>query len=304
MKKKNKTIKKLGIVALVVMMFLSASAWLTSRQTAAGVNKIKAGEASIRFANQANAITLTGNDSIPMTKDYAIANLTPYVFDIENDGSIALDYKISISEENYSSSFPDGKVNVVIAKINDVAEASTALAAASVQKVAKNQVIDTNNDFVAHASQKYALIAYIDEATVNNDYLTKSITFKLEVNAVQAGVSASAPAIEGLTTDVRLMNNDVGNWVKFRVKSATFKNSSGENAAMTARFTSFKVNDNEVVGSGYFLVTPTGSVGLEPKYGAEGAVLSNPNYVVEGTNTYSFVFDGVTYNGTFEYTPA
>ena len=110
MNKKNKRNlkKKLAPVALCGLIVVGASAWLTNKEVATGVNKITVGTTELVFADvedgktrDESTITISGSKVIPMTNDYANENLDPYVFSLNNTGSMDLSYEIYlVCDEN------------------------------------------------------------------------------------------------------------------------------------------------------------------------------------------------------------
>ena len=110
MNKKNKRNlkKKLAPVALCGLIVVGASAWLTNKEVATGVNKITVGTTELVFADvedgktrDESQITISGSKVIPMTEAYANENLDPYVFSLNNTGSMDLSYEIYlVCDEN------------------------------------------------------------------------------------------------------------------------------------------------------------------------------------------------------------
>ena len=111
MNKKNKRNlkKKLAPVALCGLIVVGASAWLTNKEVATGVNKITVGTTELVFADvedgktrDDSTITISGSKVIPMTEAYANENLDPYVFSLNNTGSMELEYTIYLVCDEYS----------------------------------------------------------------------------------------------------------------------------------------------------------------------------------------------------------
>ena len=110
MNKKNKRNlkKKLAPVALCGLIVVGASAWLTNKEVATGVNKITVGTTELVFADvedgktrDESTITISGSKVIPMTEAYANENLDPYIFSLNNTGSMDLSYEIYlVCDEN------------------------------------------------------------------------------------------------------------------------------------------------------------------------------------------------------------
>ena len=114
--KKNKKMKKILPAFLACLTIVGASAWLTNKETATGLNHIKPGVIGIEFVDLADndtreqtKIELSGNEAIPMTAQYAIDNLDPYKFSIENTGDFDLNYTLYIVVEE--NTFGDGAVH-------------------------------------------------------------------------------------------------------------------------------------------------------------------------------------------------
>lgn len=179
---KNK-IKKIGTLALVGLVSLGAYAWLNSSEIQAGTNYIKPGQISIMFDNESDAIALTAaNGAIPMTHDYAKANLTSYKFDIVNDGDVALNYVIyannttgSFDPKNIDIMLKDGERDFypvgTLDQINKGAERGIPL-------VGKKNV-------PANETHSYQLIAHIKQDVELAEYDGKDISFGLRVEAEQ-----------------------------------------------------------------------------------------------------------------------
>lgn len=187
----KKNLKKAGIGLLVSAVAISgAFAWLTNTDIANKQNELVVGNIDIKFENQLNAVELTANDSIPMTKAYAIEHLTAYTFDIANKGSVDLDYIVSIDADTFTNSFPENSINVLIAPIEDGAteeEIRTALTNATVKKVsAGKDLASASLNKTEH--KRYAMIAYIDKSLELAEYNGASISFKIRVDAVQHNV--------------------------------------------------------------------------------------------------------------------
>ena len=112
---KKKKMKKVLPAALACLTLIGASAWLTNKEVATGVNKITVGTTELVFKNyngvddnsddsrNKTVINLSGNTAIPMTEAYARASteIGAYKFQLSNTGSMDLDYKIYlVCEEN------------------------------------------------------------------------------------------------------------------------------------------------------------------------------------------------------------
>lgn len=97
----KKNVKKAGVGLLVSAVAIGgAFAWLTNSDIATKHNDIKVGSLKIIFDNQADVITLTANEAIPMTAEYAYEALTPYSFTINNTGAVKADYTLKAVAED------------------------------------------------------------------------------------------------------------------------------------------------------------------------------------------------------------
>lgn len=197
----KKTIKRLGAVALVSMLALGASAWLTNRETASGTTHIKTATLNekVYFAGQSDpVITLTDNTAIPMTREYAVDNNTIYTFDIQNDAVFAVDYQITVDKDSFSNTFEDGAAKLVLVKVAedaDEAAIKAALKAGAIQDVPEKNDdtsfidFETVHPLASGAKQKYAFVLYLDGSVANNptDYYTgRALSLTLRVNSQQA----------------------------------------------------------------------------------------------------------------------
>lgn len=118
---KKKTFKKIVPAALVGLIIVGgASAWISTKETQVGVNKIKSGTFGIKFVDTSEdtkrentVITLNGSKAIPMTNKYANDNLEPYNFTLLNDGDVDLAYTLYLVEDENEFKFdfenPDGE---------------------------------------------------------------------------------------------------------------------------------------------------------------------------------------------------
>ena len=192
MNKKN--FKKAGVGLLVSALFVGgAYAWLKNTETATKTNQIKAGSASIKFDNQLNAISLAGNDAIPMTQVYAVENTTIYTFDIVNDGSVALDYNILVKADGYENTFGinAGGESVLKAVLVEVPDGSSTDEIKNLLKAGSKVSVKDGRSYASHSNiapaetVHYALIVHIDDVATNEQALGKTATFGLEVKATQ-----------------------------------------------------------------------------------------------------------------------
>ena len=163
MKKKNFK-KRLLSLSLCLLVVVGAAAWLFDTSTATGTNNIHPGELSIVFDNQENKIELSENLAIPMTNKYANENLTPYTFDLINDGDLNLDYVVTISD--LDSDFNDGDVIVNGLK-------------------AYNDTPLFYGQLDVGESVSYSVVAHLDQNVELSEYSGKSASFKLKAYAVQ-----------------------------------------------------------------------------------------------------------------------
>lgn len=195
--KKNKT-KKLLPIALVGLLTIGASAWLTNIETATKVNKITPGTLEVVFDNEkifvngiedASKTTLSIENAQPMTNVYAAKNLDYYTFTIENNATMTIDYEILIASDDYSNTFTNDKAKILIAEIDanaDDAAIRSALASGTEFTASEGQSLISVSDFASKASKRYAVMLEIDETAVNSEVLGNSATMKLRVNANQS----------------------------------------------------------------------------------------------------------------------
>lgn len=187
---KNKLKKLIGVL-LICLVTISAAAYLTTKSVATKPNVIRPGTIKVVFDNEAEEINIT--DVMPMTKDYAATNMPYHTFTIDNDGTMAVDYAISISNDSYKNEFLNNALKVAIAEIDTTEEANVreALKDADVFDVKTENVINVVDGFEAGASKQYAIMAYLDGDAVNSEVLPSlSATFKLELTAAQESVAS------------------------------------------------------------------------------------------------------------------
>ena len=181
--------KKFAALALVCLFAVGAQAWLVNHEVATGVNNIKVGTIAIEFTDESNAIALTDNNAIPMTKEYAIDNSTIHYFTIHNNGTMAESYEIVVNADGYSNTFNSDAVKLVIAEVAadaTDAEVKAALNSANVQDLTASGIqIATKASLAVDANQKYAIVAYVDGHVVLGDYTGKAVSFGLKVNSEQ-----------------------------------------------------------------------------------------------------------------------
>ena len=92
-KNKNK-----GLIAALLCATLVTAvggyAWLTASDVADSTQSITAGDFSIEFTNEANALMLSGGQGIPMAESSVVGVLTPATFTVHNDGDIKQSVKL------------------------------------------------------------------------------------------------------------------------------------------------------------------------------------------------------------------
>ena len=178
---KNK-IKKLSIIALTGLVAVGAYAFIKDSRVQSGTNLIKPGVISITFDNETDAISLSGNEAIPMSDEYAKNNITPYKFYIVNDGDVPLVYSLYINDLN--STFDTSKIRMIIKDEDHQAVLPTI----NNFYVSNEEKSPLDGSLYLEPGQKhsYELIVYIDRSAKLEDYQGKEISFKLEAVAEQA----------------------------------------------------------------------------------------------------------------------
>ena len=195
---KNK-IKKLSIIALTGLVAVGAYAFIKDSRVQSGTNLIRPGQISIQFTNESDSVALSGNTAIPMSDDYAKANLVSYKFDIVNDGDIDLDY--AVYADNINSTFDTAKIDIMLK--DGAGEMTYVGTLEQINKDAAGRIALVSKENVApNDTHSYELIAHIDGSVSLNDYTGKTASFGLKVEAEQAIDAGSAPVIEDLTTEV------------------------------------------------------------------------------------------------------
>lgn len=194
--KKNKA-KRLAPLALVGLLTIGASAWLTNIETATNVNKITPGTMEVIFDNEkifingtedASKNVLSLEDAFPMTNDYASANNDYYTFTIDNDSSVAIDYDVVIASDDYANTFTNDVAHITVAEIAADADDAAIRSALKVGKelvASEGQTLIEKSNVEEKASQRYAVMLAIDETGVKADVLGKAATVKLRINAEQ-----------------------------------------------------------------------------------------------------------------------
>lgn len=193
--KKNKT-KKLLPIALVGILTIGASAWLTNIEEAKETNLIKPGTMTVVFDNEKTVIggvegteDISVQNVIPQTQAYAAANNDYYTFTIDNDSTLDIDYKVIIDKDTYSNTFADGKVEMLVAEVaEDADEAAirSALASGKSVVVASEAELISAENLASKGSVRYAVMLNVDESAVNADVIGNSASMKLRVNANQS----------------------------------------------------------------------------------------------------------------------
>lgn len=180
--RKNK-IQKISIVALTGLIAgASALAFLNTSEVQSGTNMIKPGQISIMFDNETDAIVLSQNTAIPMSDDYAKANLVSYKFDIVNDGDIDLDY--AVYADNINSTFDTAKIDIMLK--DGAGEMTYVGTLEQINKDAAGRIALVSKESVApNDTHSYELIAHIDGSVSLNDYTGKTASFGLKVEAEQ-----------------------------------------------------------------------------------------------------------------------
>lgn len=290
--RKNK-IQKLSIVALTGLVAVSAYAWLNNSEIQTGTNYIKPGTISIIFDNEANAITLNGTEAIPSTAQYALDTYTPYTFKIRNDGDIDAKYNIRlVTEDGYT--MDPSLVEVVLNPNSYTDEQGTHYVDDMYQHPwVKLSDVNLVSDVTLLSGQETdnVLFARIIESATKTDVDGKSISFHLELDAEQK---------KELQFSTRFLSG-----YRLRIASDEFKGASKSD------FASLKVNGEEFVGrdsntdASFMLNSYRGEIGTDNNMPMEGDPVY-PTAWLNGTNTFSFVFKGKEYSGTFEFdaTPA
>lgn len=176
-------IQKISIVALTgLIVGASALAFLNTSELQSGTNMIKPGQISIMFDNETDAIVLSQNTAIPMSDDYAKANLVSYKFDIVNDGDIDLDY--AVYADNINSTFDTAKVDIMLK--DGAGEMTYVGTLEQINKDAAGRIALVSKENVApNDTHSYELIAHINGSVSLDDYTGKTASFGLKVEAEQ-----------------------------------------------------------------------------------------------------------------------
>lgn len=188
---KNK-LKKLTPLLLVMLLVIGASAWLTNKKEATSINKISPGTFSVVFSNDEKEVKI--ENAIPMTMQYAKANLEPYTFTVENNSDMAVDYVISIDEEkSIFNGFTKDEIMVAYIVDDNLSGAST-------------RHFEHWNSLDAHVSRDYTIWFYVKESVTNVE--NKSATIQLKLNAVQQGEIGEVWSVQMVYNDEFLIINN------------------------------------------------------------------------------------------------
>lgn len=289
---KNK-IKKLSIVALTGLVAVGAYAFIKDSRVQSGTNLIKPGVISITFDNEANAISLSGNDAIPMRAEYAKSNITPYKFDIVNDGDVELDYAIKL--DNVNSTFNNELVHILLGEVGD--ENMDDQRVDMLYFEGEYYGMKEEVKVAPGETHSYQLIPYLDgDFTTLLDYKDKNISFGLKVEATQ-----SVPYIEGFY----LRTTKYGA-VEFLIYDPSINMKDGTSwnyETLRNQTTSLKINGNEFVGTSYLAIGGRPNETTKQMAAMIGTYSNAPDTMkpVVGENTYSLTYNGHTYRGTFNY---
>lgn len=170
-------------LCLVALITLGAAAWLTNVEPATKVNKITPGTFDVHFANDETEIVV--ENAIPMTTEYAKENLTWYEFDVVNNSSVAVNYKI-VYDESSISTFGTHE-NEFGYTINDlhviVSEDDTSYSGGQVVLNDKTNYLDYVTNLAPGEIKHYKVIFYISEGAT--DVEGKSATIRLKLEATQ-----------------------------------------------------------------------------------------------------------------------
>lgn len=210
--KQKKLKKKILPVALSGLIVISATAWMTNKETQTSVNTIKVGTIDLKFTDSDNIvrknITLQGNKSIPMTNQFAIDDddVPTYQFALKNGGAFDLSYTVNLVVEQNTFLNTINVETDGVAQTKTVEEESTDGTAATVKTVeSPDATVQAIQDYAPTTSDEMtrvpiytgtikagetieydALQLYLDQSMVLEQYQNKSAVFHLEVVAEQA----------------------------------------------------------------------------------------------------------------------
>lgn len=212
--------KRAGVCLLVgALAITSAYAWLKASETAQKTNVIKAGVIKVHFDNGQNVISLSDNEAIPMTNEYANNNLIKYTFDVLNDGDVDIDYTLYAVNED--DSILD--TELIMLQLND-----------EVPITLKDAKLVELKTLSAGDRDTYTLLAYINEnATTEQAVNLKTSKFHLELKAVQKG----APLVDLSNINSSVVSGDfsaMGNIVTIDNKRYSVLGVEGTEATVLA----------------------------------------------------------------------
>ena len=158
------------------------------------MNEIKAGTIGIEFVDTANSdtreqtkIVLSGNTAIPMTQEYANANLDPYKFSLKNTGDIDLDYIVYLVIDSSNFGTEDQTVFLEITYNNKLVSyglLNPYTPATEADKVKAELMSGTLN--AGETIDYDDLRIYLNENTIIEQYEGKSLEAHLIVEAKQS----------------------------------------------------------------------------------------------------------------------
>lgn len=190
MNKKQNKMKKLAPLALVGLLTIGASAWLTTTDLADKSQSITAGTFAIDITSETDGIL--DENAIPVSDEVGKAS-TAYTFTVQNTGTIKQAIRLAIVDK--TGELSDSLVNLYITD-----EAGQVVYEGTLAGADKDNGFGEPSVLVANGTQTYTVRAWIDDAAVNADLYGADGTavnakeFKLEVLGVQAdgGVNGSS----------------------------------------------------------------------------------------------------------------
>lgn len=214
--KKNK-MKKLAPLALVGLLTIGASAWLTTTDLADKSQSITAGTFAIKITSETDGIL--DENAIPVSDEVGKAS-TAYTFTVQNTGTIKQAIRLAIVDK--TGDLSDSLVNLYITDKDGKVVYESTLADAD-----KDNGFGEPSVLVADGTQTYTVRAWIDDAAVNTDLYgadgkaVNAKEFKLMVLGVQAdgGIDGSSTSpvtvysasdFEQAATNSGLTRNKVG----------------------------------------------------------------------------------------------
>ena len=212
MKKNSKKFKKIAPALLVGLIAVGgASAWISTKETQTGINKIKTGTMTLKFIDTKDVdpngktraetvINLSGNDMIPMTEKFANDTLAPYNFTLKNSGSVDLKYNLYLVKEE--SNFEPNVLSVDIDGANNsytgVDNSERQLLTTGELKAGEHKTYD-----------KFILFADENQEVANmiNGGVGNTAKFHLEIDAVQVNGEFDTPTTPGQTNTITYSGN-------------------------------------------------------------------------------------------------